>query len=145
MKEIFLKRLNLIWFALLGGQVMFLGVVLLVFKGQLVNPELQGLLDYVAVVVLFPAVFMSQFLYKQAIQKIKGDQLSPQEKLTAYQTATIIKGALLEGSNLFCIVAYMLTNTHWLVIVIVAVLGFFFTQKPSLQKFDTELEEDFKI
>lgn len=145
MKEDFFKRLNLIWFALLGGQVMFLGVVLLVLKDQSVNSELQGLLDYVAVVALLPAVFMSQFLYKQAIQKIKENKLSNQEKLTAYQTATIIKGALLEGGNLFCIVAYMLTNTQWLIIVIVAVLGFFFTQKPSIQKFDTELEENFKI
>jgi len=140
MKENKIKTLDMIWLALMGGQVIFLMVTLLVLKGDLADKGLQGMIDLIAVAFLVPSLIMSQILYKKFIQRAKDSKATLPEKLAIYQNATIMKGALMEGGNLFCIVALMLTNSQWLVIPIVVVLGFFFLQRPSVNKFDTALE-----
>lgn len=139
MKEDKIRILDIIWLGLMGGQVIFLMVVLLVLKGQAVQEGLQGTIDIAAAAFLVPSLIMSQILYKKFIQKAKESNAGLKQNLASYQTANIIKGALMEGGNLFCIVALMVTNSQWLVIPIVIVLGFFFLQRPSANKFDNEL------
>lgn len=116
-------------------------IVLIAFKNQNVNSDLQNMLEYVAVGALGPILMVSQILYKQQIQKARDADISEEQKLNLYQTANILKGAFIEGGNLFCIVAYMLTGRQWLVIVVVAVLGIFFMQRPSLQKYQMDIGE----
>lgn len=140
MKEAKIKTLDLIWLALMGGQVLFLMVTLLFLKGDLAQKNLQGMIDIAAAVFLLPSLAMSQLLYRKFMQRAKGVEIALSEKLAIYQNATIVKGALMEGGNLFCIIALILTNSQWLVIPIVAVLGFFFLQRPSVNKFDAALE-----
>ncbi|HAS46303.1 MAG TPA: hypothetical protein DCS93_37830 [Microscillaceae bacterium] len=141
MKENRIRTLDIIWLALMGGQVVFLMVTLLVLKGDMAQENLQGMIDVVAVAFLVPSLLMSQILFKKFIQQIKDSEVALPEKLNRYQTATLIKGALIEAGNLFCIIALMLTDSQWLVIPIVAVLGFFFLQRPSVNKFEAALEQ----
>ncbi|EAY29128.1 hypothetical protein [Microscilla marina] len=143
MKEDFIKKLNIIWFALIFGQVIFLCVILLVFQDSGINESSQGLLEYVAVGALLPMVMMSQVLYKKQIQRAQASEAAEEDKLMMYQTATIVKAGLLEGGNIFCLVAYLLTGVQWLLIPIVAVLGLFFMQRPSVQKYDIEVGSRF--
>ncbi|OJJ18688.1 hypothetical protein BKI52_24080 [marine bacterium AO1-C] len=140
MKESKIKTLDIIWLGFMGGQVIFLMVVLLALKGDMAQEGLRGMIDIIAAAFLVPSLAMSQLLYKKLIQRAQDAKATLPEKLAIYQNATIIKGALMEGGNLFCIVALMLTNSQWLVVPIVIVLGFFFLQRPSVNKFETELE-----
>lgn len=140
MKEDKIRILNVIWLGLMGGQVIFLMVVLLALKGSMAQEGLQGTIDIAAAAFLLPSLVMSQILYKKFIERAKENNgTNLKENLASYQTGNIIKGALMEGGNLFCIIALMVTDTQWLVIPIVIVLGFFFLQRPSVNRFDNEL------
>jgi hypothetical protein len=139
MKEGFITKLTFIWFALIFGQVLFLCILLFVVQEGGFAPELKGMLEYVAVGSLLPMLLMSQVLYKKQMQKAANSDTSEEDKLAMYQTATIIKGGLMEGGNLFCLVAYLMTGVQWLIVPIVAVLVLFFMQRPSVQKFDFEM------
>lgn len=137
-------KLNIIWFALMLGQTIFLIVSLFVSRLIQIEDDLFNMLfAYIAAGILVSLLLASQAVYKKQIQKIKDADTSEDSKLSVYQNANIIRAALMETGNLLCIVAYMLTNTQWLIVVIVAVLGLFFTQKPSRQKFKTEIGERF--
>ncbi|WP_299452504.1 hypothetical protein [uncultured Microscilla sp.] len=143
MKEDFIKKLNIIWFALIFGQIIFLCVILLVFQDVGVDEGSQGLFEYVAVGALLPMVMMSQVLYKKQIQRAQASEVPEEEKLMMYQTATIVKAGLMEGGNIFCLIVYLITGVQWLLIPIVAVLGLFFMQRPSVQKYDLEVGSRF--
>lgn len=138
-----MTKLTIIWFALVLGQVLFLGVTLFMVQGGGFAEGFDGLLEYIAVGALLPMLLMSQVLYKKQIQRALDTNASEDEKLSMYQTANIIKGSLMEGGNIFCITAYLLTGTQWLILPIVAVLGLFFIQRPTVQKFDFEMRTQF--
>lgn len=139
MKEGFITKLVIIWFALIFGQVMFLCILLFVVQEGGLAEDLKGMLEYVAAGSLFPILMLSRTLYKKQMQKAAASPVSEESKLAMYQTATIIKGGLMEGGNLFCLIAYLMTGTQWLVVPIVAVLILFFMQRPSVQKYDFEM------
>lgn len=133
----FFKTLNIIWLALLGGQFIFFVVTFVVDIPP--NEGVQGLIEYIGAAMLASTVPLSTIFYQSVIKRAAKKPL--EQQLNQYRQGFIIKMALLEGGVLFCIVAYMLTKTMWLLPLIIGGIVWQFMQAPSRKQFI----EDFEI
>jgi hypothetical protein len=136
MPQNYFQSLTILWFALMLGQIIFLIIFRFVIPVEPI-PELQGMLEYIACAAMVGAMMVSPIIYKQLIDKAQHQDLAA--KKVTYRTANIIKGAMLEGANLFCIIAYGMTQTYWLLFVILGGLTWFYLQMPSRLKFINEV------
>ncbi len=132
-----LKVVSTIWFALIGGQVIFL-VFAFATSGQFLNKGLINFLEYIAVFVNLSTFLMSKVVYKMMVGNIKHS--NPSEHIAKYVSAMIVKGALMESGNLFCIAAIMLTGATWLAIPVVLVLGMMFLDRPTVERYQRETD-----
>src|SRR6476620_7827173 len=138
----YLRALNVLYTALLSGQVIFaLLAFALVATGSFSSmiSEAENIFY-----ILVPALIISARLGGTAMFKKKIQQAlnagTVTEKLTIYRAALITRCALLEGSVLFAIITYLLTNK-------IALLGFaagglllFYMLKPTKEKVAGELQ-----
>ncbi|HAI74958.1 MAG TPA: hypothetical protein DCM08_01810 [Microscillaceae bacterium] len=143
----FFQRLTTIWFGLIMGQVVFLAVVFFLNNQQdssFVRPELVGVMDYIAIAFSLGTLGMSQFIPQQLLKVETKDTLD--NKLQKYQTSVILRGALIEGGNLFCIVAYLLTQNSLLLGSFAALISIMILSRPTLAQMETSipLSEDEK-
>ena len=84
-------------------------------------------------------VFLSNYLYKKNINSLK-DKSSLREKLTGFQSASIISYAPLEGAALLGIVAaYKYPNIFYLIISALLIIYLFY-RRPSKDKIERDLE-----
>ena len=138
----YLKALSVLYTALLAGQIIFaLLAFALVSTGNFASkmPQAENIFF-----ILVPALIISGRLggtamFKKKIQQAR-DTSNVAEKLTIYRAALITRCALLEGSILFAIITYLLTNQ-------IALLGFaagglllFYMLKPTKEKIARELQ-----
>lgn len=138
----FFRSISVLYTALLAGQVIFtLLAFALVSTGNFATsmPEAENIFF-----ILVPALIISARLGGTAMFKKKLQQAlnagTITEKLSIYRSALITRCALLEGSVLFAIITYLLTNK-------IALLGFaagglflFYLLKPTKEKMVSELQ-----
>ncbi|MES2266076.1 MAG: hypothetical protein V4520_04925 [Bacteroidota bacterium] len=132
------KAIKIIHLALLAGQCLFAGVTLFLNStktGFDTSKDKEFLL--IAIILTVGGFFAGNLLYKQ-VSGVAAKKVTYQEKIMTYQSALIIRYALLEGPSLFCIVCYFLTANLIFLLISGAIIIYFITLRP---KVDTIAEE----
>ena len=126
-----IKSLQIIHFALLAGVTLGYFII-----GDILNisiPTLEGEnLYYIFIPAI--AVLVSNYLFKNLISKI-DTKLSKEKKMMQYQTASIIRWAILEGGAFL-----ILFLKPELAIFGLLLLLYLFLVKPTKDKIENELE-----
>jgi hypothetical protein len=123
-----LKTMQILYKALLTGQVIFFGLAIwLRSRGmvQKVDASIDRGLQIAAVLSGFVLIWLGLWYYRKQIGQLKDTSMPVAEKLKAYQAVSIIKWSLTEGPNLLCAVGYLLTGT-WSFLALGAVILFVF-------------------
>jgi len=131
----YFRNLTIIYFAMLCGQLAFVGVVLCLklTSAQIVMNKLSFPFSFVLPVIAISCVIAGRLIYKHQIKlsQIKSEMI---EKMQTYQSGIIIKLALIEGSSLFSIVVFLMTGEVFVLMFTLVLLLIFWTLKPSRQK-----------
>ena len=138
----YLKAISVLFTALFAGQLIFAALAFaLVSTGSFSSmmPEAENIFFILVPALIISARLGGTAMYKKKIQEaLNAGTLT--EKLALYRAATITRCALLEGSVLFAIITYLLTNK-------IALLGFaagglllFYMLKPTKEKVVNELQ-----
>ncbi|MFB0494584.1 hypothetical protein ABID99_000821 [Mucilaginibacter sp. OAE612] len=135
--SLILKQITIIHLALVAGQILFGIVVFAIGKQQPLNPKNDALI-YVMPAIALGCFLVSMLLPKNMIGNIKNDQ-PLLAKLKLYQTAFIIRMALLEGPSLFGIVCFLLTNNVVFISISAALVLYAIYQRPTRQKIEDDL------
>ena len=132
----------IIYFALLAGLIFFALLAYYFPNRQEVDPNesLLNILTYIVPTFAVIEIFLLRFMYSKHIQQIQSNA-TLFEKIGKYRTSKIISWALLEGAGLFSIVAFIITQSEFFLIVFFVILGAFILSKPSIEEF----LNDFKI
>ncbi|MEK7748468.1 MAG: hypothetical protein AAB269_00260, partial [Bacteroidota bacterium] len=95
-----IKILLIVFAALLLGQCIFLGVILLIHsQGFQLIEEGAEIFQYVAVALTLTAIGVSTFLSRSMTNQAQAQSPRP-DPIVTYRTATIIRLAILEGGNM---------------------------------------------
>ena len=137
MKKIF-QQLNIIFLALLGGQVAFAAVAYSLNDPSQLNydSDSQGL-GFVLPIIMLSAIAVAFWIYNQ--RKVQGAALNDvSAKAAHYRSSAIIRLGLTEGPNLLAVVLFLLEgNLTFLMYFGIGLLAFFFF-RPSKDKFITD-------
>ncbi|UII30338.1 hypothetical protein LVD17_18770 [Fulvivirga ulvae] len=125
--------------------VLFALAVLIINYVQLMQPDSLAKQDlqiftYISAAMVLLSMPMSMILFAKFIKGIKGSNRALNEKLTTYQTALLIKAAILELPAMFVCVNVLLTGNLTVLLLIPLVLFIFFINKPSLFRLESDLE-----
>ncbi len=139
-----LKTIPLIYLGLLGGQVLFAITALAItpsgkFSINAPNDPYLIVVPIMAIGSLTASVMLYRQLLAAAINKP-----TVQQKVVGYQTAMIIRLALLEGASLFGIVVYIVTTNLLYLTISGVLIAFFITIRPTRDKIETDLSLDYK-
>ncbi|MBL6449466.1 hypothetical protein JMN32_24350 [Fulvivirga sp. 29W222] len=139
------RTLKLIYASMAVAIALFALAVLTINYVQLMQPTLSEEQDfrifiYISAALVILSMPMSMILFGQSIKGIKWNECSLTEKLALYQTALIIRGAILEFPALFVCVTVLLTGNLLALLLIPMVLFIFFITKPSLYRLGSDLE-----
>lgn len=135
----FFKQLTILWLALMISPLMILVVFFVISQDIPPNIELQGIFEWIALAMFFLALLSTQAIYPILLKKAK-DAENQDLKMQSYQSANIIKWVLLESSSLFTAVAYLLTQTQWLIALVLGMAFWMFLQRPTPEKYRNEVE-----
>jgi small-conductance mechanosensitive channel len=133
-----IRYLRILFFILLGGQVLFFIVAFLIRGSFSIEERVVNIFDYLIPVILFTAIFFSRFIYRTLINKTR--RLSFSKKTDTYRSAVVSSLAVLEGANLTAITAFMLTNEYLYAAASIILFLLFMLSMPSEDKFRTDLE-----
>jgi hypothetical protein len=133
-----IKILLIVFAALLFGQCIFLGVILLIHAQgfQLVEEGVE-IFEYVAVALTLTAIGVSTFLYRNMMNQSEAPSPSP-DSIATYRTATIIRLAILEGGNMVNLVFYLLTGKEMFLGLFAVIIAAFFLARPASDKFASD-------
>ncbi|MFN3872254.1 MAG: hypothetical protein ACK4R9_04575 [Ignavibacterium sp.] len=136
-----IKAVQIIFFALLTGQIIFLFIAVFLVQSSNVVPDenLFLILFVVDLLIIAPAIVAGPMFYRSFISRVKP-KMSLSEKFNLYKQGTIIKLALVEAPTIFSIVAYMLTGSLVFLILAIGVLVLFFQHKPTIEKFANDFD-----
>ncbi|HAM98789.1 MAG TPA: hypothetical protein DCQ26_09290 [Marinilabiliales bacterium] len=132
----FFNIVKIIHVALLGGTLIFASIVLYLVSGKpLITEYRRGFDVFYLMVGAFAiwAIFGSQFMYSSQLKRVQPKH-TLSNKLMHYQSANIIRYALIEGSALFSIVAALLTLTLWFFIITLLLSVMLAYHYPSVEK-----------
>ena len=133
-----IKTLKIIYSALIIGVLVFATYVYFSFKNPMYKFDVNDMFSFVVPVLAISGIFISSFLYKSMLNKIDTND-SLQSKFAKYQTATLLKGAMLEGPALLASVASLLTNNAIYLIVVIVMLFIMYLKFPTFEKFKSEV------
>lgn len=158
------RTLQIVVGALAAGVVSFLVAVLVINSGRAVQPPETPMLTYMAiaaapaailVAMLFPGVILRS--QRQAI--LDGRQAYPptasgstaqvapvaesiQTYLGGYQTALIIRTAILEGAAFFAIATYLLEGLWWSLVIAMVLLLLILAGFPTLSRAEDAIKRE---
>ena len=140
-KEYF-NTLIIIYYVLIGGQLLFGFVSLVLHQSETFDPAIKELRDIFIFVVPFfvlGGLLGSNIMFKYQLKvcKSKPDLM---EKMTCYRSALIIRYALLEGPSFFSIVVYLLTRDMLFLGMAGVIILIFLSIKPAISKAVIDLE-----
>jgi len=128
--------------ALLGGIIIFGLVVFLQIQDKelIYGYDQESAPFYIAVGLLgLWALFGGEFIFRSQLKKAKMEPALAQ-KMMQYQSANIIKYALIEGVALFSIVATLLTLSVWFLVITGFLVLVLLLHYPSIEKACRELD-----
>ncbi len=128
----YFRTQNFIYFGLLAGQI----IPILIFSYTATDNQMEDLTVFFEVFAAFLAVagiigghYIFNYLIKQ-----KKESKELKQKMATYNTALIVKFAMLEVPSIFCIVSYNLTAEISILIIMALSLITFLIHKPSRSK-----------
>lgn len=125
------QALRIIVFALAAGQLAFLAVVLAIQRAVPPPGSLDPtILPIVAVIVLLSTVAASVRV-GQMMTGRASRQPDETARWTAFQSAVILRLALVEGASFLNLVFYLLTGEWLFLLLFVGSFGAFLVQRPS--------------
>ena len=89
-------------------------------------------------IVALASIYVSDLIFKKIVASIPQNE-GLRSKLAKFQTASIIKYALLEGASLFSIVIFGNTQNLLYLIIGAFLLFYLFLQRPTKQKIEAAL------
>lgn len=143
LKEDF-KNFNIIYYALLAGQIMIAIVIVGVLNGGNLGsiPFSFGSVFTIVAAVLFAGILpLSLVLYKQGIKEAKTMDLSLSEKFTHYRMFCTRRLAMLEGPAMISMVLFFLENNYFFLFLFAIELLLFSQLRPTPEQFS----EDFNL
>ena len=134
----FLKRLQLIHGILLGGMLLFTGVVYFLSISDNANAEPISQFLYLVPIIALAGFILSRYLFNKIKEQITLSKM-PLAKVTNLQTAYIVQFALIETPVLFGLIAYMLTENIIHLLIAGLLIIYFYSLRPTAAKIDEEL------
>lgn len=129
----FLKTLTIIHTALCAGLILFTIFAYSQNGNFTARMDQQAIFIYVVPIVAAAGYFLSQLLFKKQIQAIsREEQLSV--KLGKYQSASLIKYALLEGPGFLALIAYFWSGNALHLVIAIALVAYLLVQRPTAEK-----------
>lgn len=139
----FLRALKVTYWALFTGQFVFACVSFYInFNNPIAYAEdhhPNDIFSYIVPMIILGGLIGGHFLSQKAIQNAK-EKLAFKEKLESYRAALIIRYALMEGPNLFCLVAFLLSSNLVFMYLAIAVMGYYLFSYPKTDKLISDLE-----
>ena len=137
----YFNKLNLIYWALIGSQILFAIIASLIQSGKVAEAEAYQdtmIFRYIAIVLIAGASFASHTLPNKIIPINKDQEIK--EKLQMYMNRQIMRLALLEGPSMLCIVFYILKSDMIFLLGSVVCIVFMLNARPKKEKIIEELE-----
>lgn len=135
----FVRTVKIIHLALLAGQLLFFVVAFTQTPPH--KFDLNFATDPLIIVAPLMAIscfVLSNILFSQQLG-IAVNQTSLMGKITRYQIASIIRFALIEGSSLFAIVAFLISGNLLFAMVSGLLILVFIANRPTKDKVETDL------
>ena len=130
------KSLQIIFFALLCGQVLFLLIVFFLINQNVLNAarhELDNIFLPLLVILTLICMVSGNKIFKGRLQKLAT--VNPiSARFSEYRAASLIRWALLEGPCIFAIICFMLTFNYLFMLIAILILFFFGSTAPSKNK-----------
>lgn len=107
------RSLQLIYRALLWGQILFLAIALIAvatIAKKTASEQLDRQLQVIAVLVSFSAFIIGSRIFKKKLFQARHANISAKHKLVIYRTASIIQWVLMDVATVFCIAGYIVTH-----------------------------------
>ena len=130
--------LSLIHGSLVLGLLVFSGFVY--WKNSSFNTDINqaDIFIYMVPLVAAAGYFLSKSLYQKQIQKIDGNN-GLSNKLNRYQTASIIKFALLEVPAILALVAYYYNGNAIHLVIALCLIAYLISQRPTQKRFQNDM------
>ena len=116
LSNVYFKTISIIFLALLMGQLLFAVVAFSITGSTTIVIDTKDVNLFIEIALVTGSFIASNVLYKQQLAAAI-QQTDANSKLMRYQSALIIRCALLEGASLFGIVNY-LSSANFLYLII---------------------------
>jgi len=139
-----LKKMQIIFIAVVLGSVVYLPVVLFIRSGQEAQPaDYNDPLFYVCVIAATAAVIWSNLLYKLRLPAIR-QKATAQEKIDAWRILLILSIAIVEGATVFAVICLFISGADIFMYIAVALIAVQFMNFPTRRRIqnDLDLNED---
>ncbi|HRI26630.1 MAG TPA: hypothetical protein PK239_11520 [Chitinophagales bacterium] len=135
------RKLNLIYATLVVGQVIMFSVL---YGLKQENASNHAILQLPAAMLSITAILLAPAFYlrilKSRFQAPDAPARSLEEKIQIYQSANIVKLALLEGAAMFCAVCLMVTGEQFYAWLFIATFFSFMLHRPTPVKCAADLQ-----
>jgi len=98
----------------------------------------------IAVPIMAIGSFIASMMLHRQLIATAVSKPTVQQKIVGYQTAMIVRLALLEGASLFGIVVYIVTTNLLYLGISGVLIAFFITLRPTRDKIETDLNLDYQ-
>ena len=136
----FLRTFSIIHLALVAGVAIFGLMIYMQTTEQELNLDYSGdVMFFVVPILAIAGIIAGNFLYAKHIKKLDS-KTTLLEKLNGFQTASIIRYALLEGPALLGIVAFLNEGNQYFLIISLVLLAWLIAQRPTRDKVERDLK-----
>lgn len=142
-----LKTTSIIHLALIAGQVLFMIVAYITNKNIKYfdyKDSRNDVFFYIAPLMAITCTVVGGFLFNQQLgkfhQQAAGSGKTLSEKLQAYQSALIVRYALLEGPSLFGIVCFLITGNLFYLLISACLIITMISLRPSVNAAEAYLQ-----
>ena len=135
----YFKTIQVVYTALIIGILVLSAVLYYISNNLRYELELSNPFALVVVIVAASGIFLSPILYRSILNGIQSSA-NLKSKLNKYMTATIVKGALLEGPALLASIVAYITQNGLFFIVTALMLLVMYLKFPSKVKFLSEVQ-----
>ncbi|MEM0517306.1 MULTISPECIES: hypothetical protein [Aequorivita] len=141
----FLKTISIIHFALVMGVSLFIIVMYLQSENQNFSIDyMEDSMIFVVPIIAVVCILIANFLYTNMLKALTK-KVTLKEKLSGFQTASLVKYALLEAPAFLAIVAFINKGNQYFLIISLILLGWLLVQKPSRDRIETDLQLEGKL
>jgi len=138
--EYFRGNLIMYW-ALILGVIMANVVIVFMFMNE-AAANMFTKIDFPIVITAFAlmiiCIFLSRSVFKKRLELIQSKPVLA-EKMSSYRVALVIKFAFLEFPAFICIFLFAFSNEVVIMGVVLVILGYYLSEKPSRQKCYSDL------